>query len=73
MSLVSAKDDKEGEIVGVADGSVEAVVWRGKAFADNEPTLSSNAYVLFIGDTKLSKSQRGGHAVEYDDLGLKYG
>lgn len=45
MALVSAKDDKEGEVVGVADGSVEAVVWSEKAFADNEPTLSSNAHV----------------------------
>lgn len=50
MTLISAKDDKEGEVVGVADGSVEAVVWSEKAFADNEPTLSSNAHVLFIGD-----------------------
>lgn len=73
MALISAKDDKEGEVVGVADGSVEAVVWSEKAFADNEPTLSSNAHVLFIGDTKLSKSQRGGLAVKYDDFGLKYG
>lgn len=73
MALISAKDDKAGEVVGVADGSVEAVVWSEKAFADNEPTLSSNAHVLFIGDTKLSKSQRGGLAVKYDDFGLKYG
>lgn len=73
MALISAKDDKEGEVVGVADGSAEAVVWSEKAFADNEPTLSSNAHVLFIGDTKLSKSQRGGLVVKYDDFGLKYG
>ena len=73
MALVSAKDDKEGEVVGVVDGSVEAVVWSEKAFADNEPTLSSNAHVLFIGDTKLSKSQRGGFSVKFDDFGLKYG
>jgi len=73
MALVSAKDDKEGEVVGIADGTVEAVVWSEKAFADNEPTLSSNAHILFIGDTKLSKSQRGGLAIKFDDFGLKYG
>ena len=73
MALISAKDDKEGEIVGIADGSVEAVVWSEKNFADNEPTLSSSAHVLFLGDTKLSKSQRGGLNIKFDDFGLKYG
>lgn len=73
MALVSAKDDKDGEVVGIADGTVEAVVWSEKAFADNEPTLSSNAHILFMGDTKLSKSQRGGLTIKFDDFGLKYG
>lgn len=73
MALISAKDDKEGEVVGIADGSVEAVVWSEKNFADNEPTLSSSAHVLFLGDTKLSKKQRGGLSIKFDDFGLKYG
>lgn len=73
MALISAKDDKGDEVVGIADGSVEAVVWSEKNYADNEPTLSSNAHVLFLGDTKLSKSQRGGLNVKFDDFGLKYG
>ena len=73
MALISAKEDKEDEVVGIADGSVEAVVWSEKNYADNEPTLSSNAHVLFMGDTKLSKSQRGGLNVKFDDFGLKYG
>ena len=73
IALISAKDDKEGEVVGIADGSVEAVVWSEKNFTDNEPTLSSSAHVLFVGDTKLSKVQRGGLNIKYDDFGLKYG
>jgi len=73
LALISAKDDKEGEVVGVADGSVEAVIWSEKNYADNEPTLSSNAHVLFLGDTKLSKAQRGGLSVKFDDFGLKFG
>ena len=73
MALISAKDDKEGEVVGIADGSVEAVVWSENNFADNEPTLSSSAHILFLGDTKLSKAQRGGLSVKFDDFGLKYG
>lgn len=73
MALISAKDDKEGEVIGVADGTVEAVIWSEKNYADNEPTLSSNAHVLFLGDTKLSKTQRGGLSVKFDDFGLKYG
>ena len=73
MALISAKDDKEGEIVGIADGSVEAVVWSEKNFADNEPTLSSSAHILFMGDTKLSKNQRGGLSIKFDDFGLIYG
>ena len=73
LALISAKDDKEGEVVGVEDGSVEAVIWSEKNYADNEPTLSSNAHVLFLGDSKLSKTQRGGMSVKFDDFGLKYG
>lgn len=73
MALISAKDDKEGEVVGIEDGSVEAVVWSEKNFLDNEPTLSSSAHVLFLGDTKLSKAQRGGLNIKFDNFGLKYG
>ncbi len=73
MALVSAKDDKDGEVVGVEDGSVEAVVWSEKVFKDNEPTLSSNAHILFLGDSKLSKTQRSGLVMKYDNFGMKYG
>lgn len=73
MALISANDDKEDEVVGVKDGSVEAVVWSEKDFASNEPTLSSNAHILFMGDTKLSKSQRGGLGVKFNKFGMQYG
>lgn len=73
MALISAKDDKEDEVIGVRDGSVEAVVWSEKDFANNEPTLSSNAHVLFIGDTKLSKTQRGGLGIKFNQYGMQYG
>lgn len=73
MALISANDDKEDEVVGIKDGSVEAVVWSEKDFADNEPTLSSKAYILFIGDNKLSKSQRGGMGIKFEQFGMHYG
>lgn len=62
-ALVSMKDDKLDEngivlpdgIVGIKDGSVEAVVWDEKIYADNLATLGSSVKVLFIGDSDSAK------------------
>lgn len=53
--LISAKDDCGENVVGCKDGSVIATVWDDKQYADNEPTLSTEQCVLFIGKSKGSK------------------
>lgn len=62
-ALVTMKDDKvntEGDdnsegIVGVKDGTVEAVVWNEKIYFDNQATLGSNNKVIFIGPSEAAK------------------
>lgn len=53
--LISANDDIDGEIVGCKDGSVVAALWDEKQYKDNEPSLSSDQDILFIGKSKTFK------------------
>ena len=53
--LISTNDDKDGEVKGVVDGSVEAAVWLDKEYIANKATISSSEHILFIGDNKVSK------------------
>ena len=71
--LISLNDDKEGEVVGVADGSVEAAVWTDKEYLANSAKVSSNEHVLFIGENKVSKSEISSMITRYDKFGMKYG
>jgi len=71
--LISLEDDKDGNLVGVEDGSVAAQVWLEKEYVANSRTVSSNQYILFIGNSKLAKEKRSHMAVKYDHYGMKYG
>lgn len=71
--LISANDDKEGEVVGISDGSVETAVWTDKEYLSNSATISSNEHVLFIGKNKVSKSESKYMNIEFDMFGMKYG
>ena len=57
-SLIALKDDDidNGMIVGIRDGSVEAVVWDEKIYNDNSPQLGSNTKILFVGKNKTSEA-----------------
>lgn len=55
-SLISLKDDKEDGVVGIKDGSVEAVVWNEKVYNDNKAQLGSNTKLIFIGKNKASEA-----------------
>lgn len=70
--LISTNDDGE-ETVGVEDGSVDAVVWDVKQYADNAPTLSASSYLLFIGENKASKSEIKTMPIKFNRFGMKYG
>ncbi len=71
--LISANDDTEGSVVGVADGSVEAAVWLDKDYLHNSATISSNEHVLFIGDNKVSKSEVSSMIPRFNQFGMKFG
>ena len=71
--LISANDDTEGSVVGVADGSVEAAVWLDKEYLHNSATISSNEHVLFIGDNKVSKSEVSSMIPRFNQFGMKFG
>ena len=71
--LVSLEDDKEDRIVGTKDGSVAAQVWLEKYYKANSATISSNQYLLFIGNGKLAKEKRAHMQLKFDHFGMRYG
>lgn len=71
--LVSMNDDKDGEIVGTEDGTVEVAVWLEKDYIANSATISSKEHVLFIGENKTSKKEISSMNVKFDKFGMKYG
>ena len=73
IQLISLKDDTENSVVGIKDGSVDAVIWLEKDFIANQSTLSSNAHILFIGDSKGAKAQRTGIIEKHNAHGMFYG
>lgn len=62
--LVCMNDDKYDEegnlmpdgIIGVKDGTVEVVIWTEKVYQANLPKISSDNRILFIGESKATKS-----------------
>ena len=71
--LISTNDDKDGTVVGVEDGTVNAAVWLEKDYLANKAQISSNEHVLFIGDSKISKNEGKSMVVKFEKYGMKYG
>lgn len=71
--LVSLQDDKEEGIVGVEDGAVAAQVWSEKEYSANAPQISSEQYILFIGNSKLMKEKRTFMQGQFSQYGMCYG
>lgn len=72
MQLVGSKDDKEGTAVGLKDGSVEAVLWSEKDYKANLPTLPSSCYILFLGDSKLIKTESTNMNISFNKYGMRF-
>ena len=51
--LISRKDDNESEVIGIKDGSAAAQVWNEKEYSANSAQISSEQYILFIGNTGI--------------------
>jgi len=71
--LISGTDDKEGSIIGVKDGSTAAQVWTEKEYASNAAQISSEQYILFIGNSKLLKDKRQHMQKKFSEHGMNYG
>lgn len=75
-ALVSSLDDKKSEdgsinIVGVKDGSVEAVIWDEATYKDNFNHLSSSQKLLFIGQNESTKPIEAN--INFESSFSKYG
>lgn len=71
--LISLQDDTDEQVVGVSDGAVAAQVWTEKEYAANAPQISSEQYILFIGNSKLLKEKRTYMQAQYSQYGMNYG
>lgn len=71
--LISLQDDKAEEIIGIKDGAVAAQVWTEKEYAANAPQISSEQYILFVGNSKLLKEKRVYMKQEFSQYGMCYG
>ena len=54
------------------DGCFSAIVWTEKEYADNRPTVSSDEYLLFIGNHKAAKAERSTMEIKYSGYGGQY-
>lgn len=71
--LISMDDDTDEATVGTKDGEVAAQVWTEKDYNNNSAQMSSNQYVLFIGNSKLIKEKSSHMNTEFNEYGMKYG
>ena len=71
--LISLEDDTEENIVGTKDGEAAAQVWLEKDYSANSAQISSNQYIVFIGQDELMKNKSAHMKVEFSDFGIKYG
>jgi hypothetical protein len=70
--LVSIEDKKDINL-GIKEGTVVAQVWSEKEYISNAAQISSEQYLLFIGNSKLSKSKRFHMINKFSEYGMNYG
>ena len=71
--LLSGTDDRDGKIVGIKDGVAAAQVWTEKEYSSNAAQISSEQYLLFIGNSKMIKEKRYHMQKKYSEYGMNYG
>ena len=70
--LISSNDDKEQQIVGIKDGAAAAQVWTEKEYNANAVQISSEQYILFIGNSKMMKDKRHHMQSKFGQYGMNY-
>ena len=73
MSLISLTDDKDGEVIGIRDGSISATIYTPQQYLDNELTISSNQHILYMGQLKDFKKGIPYIPVKFEKYGMSYG
>lgn len=63
----------ERKIIGIEDGTIDAVVWEEKHYISNKPTISLDNYVLFIGENDSSKKAIKTIDIKYNKFGMQFG
>lgn len=71
--LISLEDDKIDEVIGAKDGAVAAQVWTEKEYGANAVQISSEQYLLFIGNSKLIQDKRLHMPKKFCEYGMYYG
>lgn len=71
--LISMDDDTDETTVGTKDGEVAAQVWTEKDYNNNASQMSSNQYILFVGNSKMIKEKSSHMNTEFSEYGMKYG
>ena len=73
MGLIGSKDDNGDQIIGIEDGSVSAAIYSPQNYRDSLPSITSNNYILFIGDFKEAKDHMNGIQFHFMEHGMRYG
>ena len=71
--LISLSDDKDGEVVGIEDGAVAAQVWTEEDYIRQSVQISSEQYLLFVGNSKLIKEKLSHMVKMFSKYGMNYG
>lgn len=70
--LISSNDDTEETTVGTKDGEVQATVWTEKEYKSNSMQISSEQYILFVGNSKDIKMQSSNMKSIFSEYEMKY-
>lgn len=71
--LIGSSDDKDGEVIGVKDGTVKALLWTVKEYESNLVKISSKQYVIFVGDGITIDKYTHNIVPSYFEYGMRYG
>jgi hypothetical protein len=71
--LISLPNDKERASSGIMEGAVAAQVWSEKEYVANQAQISSEQYILFVGNSKLLKEKRTFFNEKFAKYGMMYG
>ena len=71
--LIETQDDKDGEVIGTRDDSINVVSWNEKVWLGNKKAGNIQGKILFLGDIKGTDKLIPVLDVKFDECGVKYG